>query len=148
MFKSNKIFFTLFIIAAAVIWVLLGFLHSVTESFIVEVILDIFIRLLTIPLIIRILYKKFKKQLVDNAIFPIILCSFVVILDLLVVGVFRFFICGSSTTLFFPACIPICFLIISFYSNEQKKSDKITALIIGIPLLILSLYFEISSFLL
>ena len=54
---------------------------------------------------------------------------------------------GVSLALFFPACIPICFMIIMHYSlkNHDKKEKRIIY-IVGVPLLILSLYFEAISF--
>ncbi len=75
----------------------------------------------------------------------------IVRLDLVVVDAFRFVLSeGISTVLFLPICLPICFMIIMFYSikdtGREKIAEKRLIYILGIPLLLLSLYFEILSF--
>ncbi len=148
--KKRKII-TVVIVALAVTLVLLAVLSLILKNFAVDVILHTYLRLLFVPLIIKVFKKCFKDQLNNSMNKVLILCTCFIVLDLVVVDAFRFVLSkGISTVLFLPICLPICFMIIMFYSIKDTGRDKISekrlTYILGIPLLLLSLYFEILSF--
>ena len=147
--KKRKII-TVVIVALAATLVLLAVLSLILKTFAVDVILHTYLRLLFVPLIIKVLQKCLRDQLSNSMNKALILCACFIVLDL-VVDAFRFVLSkGISTVLFLPICLPICFMIIMFYSIKDTGRDKIAekrlTYILGIPLLILSLYFEILSF--
>ena len=147
--KKRKII-TVVIVALAATLVLLALLSLILKTFAVDVILHTYLRLLFVPLIIKVLQKCLRDQLSNSMNKALILCACFIVLDL-VVDAFRFVLSkGISTVLFLPICLPICFMIIMFYSIKDTGRDKIAekrlTYILGIPLLILSLYFEILSF--
>ena len=147
--KKRKII-TVVIVALAATLVLLAVLSLILKTFAVDVILHTYLRLLFVPLIIKVLQKCLRDQLSNSMNKALILCASFIVLDL-VVDAFRFVLSkGISTVLFLPICLPICFMIIMFYSIKDTGRDKIAekrlTYILGIPLLLLSLYFEILSF--
>ena len=147
--KKRKII-TVVIVALAATLVLLAVLSLILKTFAVDVILHTYLRLLFVPLIIKVLQKCFRDQLSNSMNKALILCACFIVLDL-VVDAFRFVLSkGISTVLFLPICLPICFMIRMFYSIKDTGRDKIAekrlTYILGIPLLLLSLYFEILSF--
>ena len=147
--KKRKII-TVVIVALAATLVLLAVLSLILKTFAVDVILHTYLRLLFVPLIIKVLQKCLRDQLSNSMNKALILCACFIVLDL-VVDAFRFVLSkGISTVLFLPICLPICFMIIMFYSIKDTGRDKIAekrlTYILGIPLLLLSLYFEIFSF--
>ena len=147
--KKRKII-TVVIVALAATLVLLAVLSLILKTFAVDVILHTYLRLLFVPLIIKVLQKCLRDQLSNSMNKALILCACFIVLDL-VVDAFRFVLSkGISTVLFLPICLPICFMIIMFYSIKDTGRDKIAekrlTYILGIPLLLLSLYFEILSF--
>ena len=147
--KKRKII-TVVIVALAATLVLLAVLSLILKTFAVDVILHTYLRLLFVPLIIIVLQKCFRDQLSNSMNKALILCTCFIVLDL-VVDAFRFVLSkGIFTVLFLPICLPICFMIIMFYSIKDTGRDKIAekrmTYILGIPLLLLSLYYEIVSF--
>ena len=147
--KKRKII-TVVIVALAATLVLLAVLSLILKTFAVDVILHTYLRLLFVPLIIKVLQKCLRDQLSNSMNKALILCACFIVLDL-VVDAFRFVLSkGISTVLFLPICLPICFMLIMFYSIKDTGRDKIAekrlTYILGIPLLLLSLYFEILSF--
>ena len=147
--KKRKIIIVV-IVALAATLVLLAVLSLILKTFAVDVILHTYLRLLFVPLIIKVLQKCLRDQLSNSMNKALILCACFIVLDL-VVDAFRFVLSkGISTVLFLPICLPICFMIIMFYSIKDTGRDKIAekrlTYILGIPLLLLSLYFEILSF--
>ena len=147
--KKRKII-TVVIVALAATLVLLAVLSLILKTFAVDVILHTYLRLLFVPLIIKVLQKCLRDQLSNSMNKALILCACFIVLDL-VVDAFRFVLSkGISTVLFLPIYLPICFMIIMFYSIKDTGRDKIAekrlTYILGIPLLLLSLYFEILSF--
>ena len=147
--KRNII--TVVIVTLAAILVLLAVLSLTLKTFVVDAILHTYLRLLFVPLIIIVLQKCFRDQLSNSMNKALVLCTCFIVLDLVVVDAFRFVLSkGISTVLFLPICLPVCFMIIMFYSIKDTGRDKIAekrlTYILGIPLLLLSLYFEILSF--
>ncbi len=147
--KRNII--TVVIVTLAATLILLAVLALILKTFVIDVILHTYLRLLFVPLTIKVLQKCFKDQLNDSMNKALILCTCFIVLDLVVVDAFRFVLSkGASVVLFLPICLPICFMIIMFYSIKNTGRDKLAekrlTYILGIPLLLLSLYFEILSF--
>ena len=147
--KRNII--TVVIFTLALFLILLAVLSLILKSFVVDVILHTYLRLLFVPLIIKVLQKCFRDQLKNSMNKALILCTCFIVLDLVIVDAVRFILSkGSTFILFLPICIPICFMIIMFYTIKDtkinKKAEKRLMYIIGIPLLLLSLYIEILSF--
>ena len=147
--KRNII--TVVIVALAAILISLAVLSLILKTFAVDVILHTYLRLLFVPLIIKVLQKCFRDQLSKSMNKALVLCTCFIVLDLVVVDAFRFVLSkGISGVLFLPMCLPICFMIIMSYSfkdtGREKKAEKRLTYILGIPLLLLSLYFEILSF--
>lgn len=147
--KRNII--TVGIIVSAIILIILGILSLTLKAFTVNAILHIYLRLLLVTIIIKLLYKCFKNQLINNVNKILALSGGFVTLDLVVVDAFRYILSnGISTVLFLPVCLPLCFIVIMIYSSKDtgidKKAEKRLTYIVGIPLLLLSLYFEILSF--
>lgn len=151
MSETRKRIITSAVIVSAGILILLCVLSLITKSFLVYAILHIFLRLLGVPIIIKILQKFFKDQLTDSMSKALVLCGCIIVLDIVIVDAIRYILShGSSTVLFLPICLPICFMIIMFYSSKDtggdKRDEKKLTYVVGIPLLMLSLYFEILSF--
>lgn len=147
--KRNLI--TVAIIVSAIILILLGIFSLTLKTFAVNAILHIYLRLLFVPIVIKVLQKCFKDQLINSMNKVLALCGCFIALDLVVVDAFRYILSnGISNMLFLPICLPLCFIVIMIYSfkdtGRNKKAEKILTYIVGIPLLLLSLYFEILSF--
>ena len=147
--KRNII--TVIVAVLATTLFLLAVLSLTLKTFVVDSILHTYLRLLFVPLIIKVLQQCFSEQLSNSMNKALVLCTCFIVLDLVVVDAFRFVLSkGISTVIFLPVCLPICFMIIMFYSIKDTGRDRITekrlTYILGIPLLLLSLYFEILSF--
>lgn len=147
--KHNII--TVAIVAYAVALALLAVLSLILKTFVIDVILHIFFRLLFVPVLIKVIQKCFKDHLIDSMKKVLTLCGCFLVLDLVVVDAFRYILSsGISTVLFLPMCLPLCFMVIMIYSakdtGKDKKAEKRLTYIVGIPLLLLSLYIEILSF--
>ena len=136
----------------AVLLIILGILYIITKAFALQVALHILGRLLCTLVVIRILKKCFQDQLGDRTNRVIAACGCVSVADLVIVDAIRYILSGgTSTVLFLPGCLPICLMIILANSvtdaGVEKAELKRSAYLVGIPLLLLSLYFEVLSFL-
>ncbi len=152
MSKTKKqIALTVVIVVCAVLYVLLGVLSLITKSFPANAILHIYLRMLIVPVFIKIFRKCFCGQITHSMNKALVLCSSVIFLDMVIIDAVRYVLShGVSTVLFLPVCIPICFMITMIYSSKDtgrdKKSEKTLTYLVGIPLLLLSLYLEVLSF--
>lgn len=136
----------------AVLLIILGILYIITKAFALQVALHILGRLLCTLVIIRVLKKCFHDQLADRTNKVIAACGCVTVADLVIVDAIRYILsCGTSTVLFLPGCLPICLMLVMANSvtnaGVEKAALKRSAYLVGIPLLLLSLYFEVLSFL-
>lgn len=127
------------VIISVVILILLVFFSLLTESFTVKTILHIFLHLLYIPIVLKFLDKCFRKQLTNSINKVLVLCWCILGFALVIVDAGRFILSrGNSIVLFLPICLPICFMIIMFYSvndtGRDKKRERMLTFIIGIPL--------------
>lgn len=149
---TKKWIFTFAALTAAAVLILLGVLLLITKSFVIDVMLHIFLRILLVLLAIQILKKCFREQLADRMNKVLAVCGCVIAVDLVVVDAIRYiFSHGASTVLFLPCCSPVCFMIVMASSvahpGVEKGTIKRAIFLVGIPLLLLSLYFEVVSFL-
>ena len=151
MTNKKRAIITAALIASVVIIVALGVLYMITEAFAVSTILHAYMRILCVLLIVKCLQKCFKNEIQVSMKKMLIFTSAVLFLDLVVVDAVRFVLRGGiSTILFFPACLPAAFMIIMHYmakdSGKDRKAEEKICYVIGIPLLLLGLYFEVISF--
>ena len=151
MSEKNRMIRTIIVIASLLLMLLLGTLLAITKNILFDIILHIYIRILLVPLSTALLRKCFKDQIKDSMCKAIALCTDVIALDLVLIDAFRYILFGGVSTVFFlPACLPLCYMIIMYYSIKDTGKDKTSGykltFWIGIPLLLLSLYFEIISF--
>lgn len=151
MFQFSKKTFRMVCGVSALVLLALGVLFLLTKSFIVEVIAHTFIRLIGLCVSIMILQKVFEKQLPCSMKKVLFWCGLVLFADLIVVHAVRYILAsGISSVLFLPISMPLCFMIIMLYSCKDmggdNKEEKRLTYITGIPLLVLSLYFEVLAF--
>jgi len=107
---------------------------------------------LVVPICIIIIKKCFQSQLNTSMSKVLLFCGTAFFADLVVCDGIRYVLSsGTNTILFLPACLPICFMLIMFYSTKDtgkdKSAEKRLTYLVGIPLLLMSLYFEVLSFL-
>lgn len=143
--KKKRIAITSIGIIYAIVLIALGVLFLITKSFLVSAFLHTCLRVFLIPVILKVLQKSFK-ELKNNK--GLIICGIIITIDFVILDFIRYILTnGVSLALFFPACIPICFMIIMHYTfKNYEKRDKRIIYVVGVPLLILSLYFEVLSF--
>ena len=124
-------------------------LFEPNEYFIVDVLDHIAVECLVVIMAISIINWGFRNQLPNGINKLLVICGIVIFVDMVVIGTARFIVSGELFTLLLPVCLPVCFMaIILLYAKEKEnaKKEKKWAYIIGIPLLILSIYFEVISF--
>ncbi len=130
--------------------VILAILCLIFRSFLFNVLLHIGMRSLAVFAVVALIQWCFKEQLNHSMKKALILCGAALTLDLVVIDAVRFILSGGiSTVLFLPACLPICFMIIMLFSAKdagKEAREKTIAFLVGIPLLLLSIYLEIYSF--
>lgn len=139
---------TVLIAGSWVSLLVLGVLYAITEHAILSCVFRIYFAVLKIPLILYLIAKGLKKG--ENRLYKkaLWLCGIAMFLDLVVVEGIRLVLSGGiSTVLFLPACAPVCAMVVIFCgTKEDKRIEKKVALWVGIPWLILSLYFEVLAF--
>lgn len=147
--QNRRILMTILIAGAILAFLILNILYAITREFALSACVHIYFSLLYTPLIFHWVTKGLKGRV--GALYNKIswLCGIAIFLDLVVVDGIRFVLSGGiQTVLFIPACAPICAMAVILCSaKENDLIEKKTTLWICIPLLILSLYFEILSFL-
>lgn len=136
------------IAGSCAVLLVLGVLYAITEHFILSCVFRIYLAVYKIPLILYLITKVLKKgeiRLYNRALW---LCGIVLFLDLVVVEGIRLVLSGGiSTVLFLPACAPICLMVIVLCSKkEYRLIERKVTFWVCIPLLILSLYFEVLAF--
>lgn len=126
--------------------------YALTKNPWIDLCLHSFFRLLCVWAIVRILGRVFREQLAQLISPVTVVCSLVLVVDLVIVEGIRFYLKGGvSTILFLPACLPLTFMIVSLASSratgKEKRRERLLTLGIGIPLFLFSLYLEVLSFL-
>ena len=145
--NKKKLLFVSSAIWAGIICAFLGF---IIKSFLFSVISHMVFRCIAVLIIVLIFRFVFKERLNNIPRKAIIWCEIALVLDLVVLDVIRFVLDGGvSTVLFFPACLPFCFMVIMLFlakDSAKKKRESTITLLLGIPLLLISIYFETYSF--
>ena len=136
------------IAGSCAVLLVLGVLYAITDHFILSCVFRIYFAVYKIPLILYLITKVLKKgeiRLYKRALW---LCGIVLFLDLVVVEGIRLVLSGGiSTVLFLPACAPICLMVIELCrKKEDRLIERKVTFWVCIPLLILSLYFEVLAF--
>ena len=139
-------------IVAVFLLLLLVVLFLVTEEFLITAILHTYLRVIFVAMILVVLHENLSGQLPNSLNKVLISCGIAMSIDLIVIDAIRYVLSkGIATVLFLPACIPICFMSMLYYllndKDENTNKGKKLTFAIGIPLLLLSFYFEILSFL-
>lgn len=128
---------------------LLGVLYLITKSFVFIVGLKFYLSLLKLPLCVYIVRRCFKNQIKESMNRTLLLCGLAFAVDVILDTVRYVLSSGVSSVLFLPLWLPLCFMVILYYLFKDAGSDKREKkliFIIGIPLLLLALYFEVLSF--
>ena len=152
MTQKRKVLLTAILVACVSLLLILGILNLVFKSFLLSVILRSYIRILLIGSIVFSVYKAFYKELEPEKIRnTMILCTIIMFIDLYILDTIRYVLSGGvSTVLFLPSSVPLCFLVFTHSlkptAATEKKDLLKAAYWVGIPLLILSLYFEVLTF--
>lgn len=146
--KNKKyVFLILGVVLSAIIFFAVSLM---TDLFIFDVLSHASVRLLSVLIIIPVLKRCFGKQWKHNTNKALISCAVVMILDLVIIDAVRYILSnGISTILFLPVALPICFMIIMLFLSKDNRSEsreRIVNLLVGIPLLLLSVFIEIYSF--
>ena len=146
--QKRRILMTVLIAGSWVILLVLGVLYAITEHAVLSCVFRIYFAAFKIPVILYLITKGLKKEekrLYKRALW---LCGIVLFLDLVVVEGIRLVLSGGiSTVLFLPACAPICLMVIELCSKkEDRLIERKVTFWVCIPLLILSLYFEVLAF--
>lgn len=153
MTQKRKNMLTAILITAVSLLLLLGILYLIFDNYILSVVLRSYMRFLLTGGIAFSVYTAFYKQLEPGKIRnTMTICTTIMFLDLCVLDTIRYALSGGvSTVLFLPACLPLCFMVIMHASKPgdgaEKKDLLKLAYWVGIPLLVLSVYFEVLSFL-
>lgn len=137
-------------ITVAAVILLLGLLNLITGEFVFSACLHTFMRALCVLAIILVIRKCVMAQVPHSINKMSALCGGVLVLDLVVADGVRFILShGVSTVLLLPPCLPLTFMIVMHYTfkyTENEKRGRALSFLVGIPLLLLSLYFEVLSF--
>lgn len=147
--QNRRILMTVLISVAILGFLILNILYVITKEFVLSACIHIYFSLLYTPLILYWITRGLKNREVELNKRINWLCGIAVFLDLVVVDGIRYVLSGGiQTILFIPACAPFCaMLMMPCSTKKDNQIEKKTTLWICIPLLILSLYFEILSFL-
>ncbi len=153
--KTKRILIAIAIVTFAVALVALGVLSYKTESLVIDVIRYVAMKSALVLLAVVILHGWMKKEIPEKCGFVTAVCGAVIALDLVIIGAARFIVTGESTTvLFLPVAAPLCCMVMiphilassKYMDAEDKKKGCRVANLILYPLLALSIYFEIISF--
>ena len=137
---KNKTKIIIISVEAAVL-LLISIAYIITRSFWVSVVAHAYIKLMIIPIMLWVINKCFKDLIKTNRKKAVILCAVPIIIDNVILSTVRYFISGGvSSIVLFPLMIPACFMILMHYMGVKKIGYTI-----GVPLLLVSLYFEIIS---
>lgn len=151
MTNRKRILLTAAILLPTLLALGLGIAAAILKTFALQAASHIAMRLLLTVLVISVLPRFFRHQLKESMYKAILLCGVFLILDLVVADGIRYILGGgTSTLLFLPLALPAAFLVMMHYpakdTGRDPKGEKRISLAIGIPLLMLSLLFEIISF--
>ena len=153
MTQKRRILITAVLFASVCLLLLTAILYLIFGDIIISFAFGASIRLfllaISIYLIFRIIYKK---PMTDKSRKAMILCAAILFLDHFVLDAIRYALNdGVSTILFLPVSYPLCILVIMLFAKpceeKEKKIWRRGICWVIIPMLILSVYFEVLSFL-
>ena len=129
--------------------IVLGVIFALTGNFILEAILHVILDILKIPLILYIIKKCLSKELPQSMNKFLLLCGLILLLHTVIDGVRYILSGGIRTLLFLPIYLPLICIIAVYYIGKDMhlEKSKVNKLILfaGIPLTLLSAYFEVLS---
>ena len=142
-------------ILPAVVCILLmtGILYLIFGDIIISFAIGATVRLILLAISIYLTFRIiYKKPMTDKSRKAMILCAVILFLDHFVLDAIRYAINdGVSTILFLPVSYPLCILVIMLFAKpceeKEKKIWRRGICWVIIPILILSVYFEVLSFL-
>lgn len=132
----------------AVLLVIIAVVYIVVPSFVAKTIFHMYIRILCVVCALYLLDRGF--QLNESKKKFLTISGTVLGIDLVVVETVRFVLSGGiSSVLFLPVCLPVCGMTAIYYlikENNRGTRAKVINFVIGIPIVLLALYFEVLSF--
>ena len=153
--NKKRILLTAIIVVYIAVLIVLSALSYIIESLVIDVARFVVGKSTMVLLAVAIMHRWMKKEIPEKCTFLTAVFGVVIALDLVVVGAARFIVTGASgIVLFIPAAIPVCCLVMIPHilasakytdAEDKKKAGRIANLILY-PLLALSIYFEIISF--
>ncbi|MBE7064400.1 MAG: hypothetical protein E7384_01090 [Ruminococcaceae bacterium] len=147
---KDKVLKTIALLSPLVIFIVLLVIYAIVPSFAIKVILHTYLRLWGVAFSLYVLNKMLRHWIPNSRKIVLVISGVAIGIDYVLVDAVRFVLSsGKSTVLFLPVCLPIflmAFLHYSFKENNCGTRAKVITFVIGIPLLLLSLYFEILSF--
>ena len=151
MSNKKRIILTLLILLPIVLTAGLLVAAAMTEIFALSVIAHIIIKAALAAICLSLIYKAFKDQIKAHMKHALLSCGAALLVDMVVLSTIRYVLSGGvQTILFCPVSIPLCFTALIYYAcedSEGHKSSKKWAFIIGIPLTLVAVVFEVISFL-
>ena len=152
MTNRKRILLTVAIALPLLLLLTFSIVAAVTESFVIVSAAHICARVLYTSAIMAALAYCFRNSIVQSRKKAFTICGTVMVLDLVILDAVRYILSGgTSSVLFLPVWLSICFMVVIHYSavdtGRDKQAEKKFSLAIGIPLLLLSVFFEILSFL-
>lgn len=145
---KNNVFKKVSFLSLFAALIILAVVYIVVPTFVVKTIFHTYIRILCVVCTLYLLDKGF--QLNESKKKFLTISGIVLGIDLVVVEAVRFALSGGvSSVLFLPVCLPICCMTAIYYlikENNRGTRAKVITFVIGIPLVLLALYFEVLSF--
>ena len=146
----DRILKTIALLSPLMIFIVLLVIYAIVPSFAIKVIIHTYLRLLGVAFSLYVLNKMFRHWIPNSRKIVLAVYGIAIGIDFIIVDAVRFVLSGGvSSALLFPACLPICcmaFLYYSFKENNCGTRAKVITFVIGIPLVLLSLYFEVLCF--
>jgi len=149
--NKKRILKTVAIVAPLFVIALLAVLYAVTKAFFWNAALHVIVRLFVVLVVTRTLVGAFGDQITKSMTRASVLSGAVLFIDLVAVDAVRYILSGGVySILFLPACLPLCFMIVVHYSvkdtGRKGSRERLISYLVGIPLLLISLYLEVLSF--
>lgn len=145
---KNNIFKKFGIPGLAVVLVVIAVIYIVVPSFVMKTIFHTYIRILCVVCALYLLNRGF--QLNESKKKFLTISGIALGIDLVIVDAVRFVMSGGiSSVLILPACLPVCCMTAIYYlikENNRGTRAKVITFVIGIPIVLLALYFEVLSF--
>ena len=150
MSNKKRIVLTVLIAAYVIAFVILAIMYYITKAFVFSVIFEAIFNLIEVFVVTMVLSKALKKQVTVSMKKMQFLCGLTLFVDG-ILDTIRYTISGGTRSIMFlPMWLPVCIMIFMHYlvkdSGAYKKEMRKATCFIGIPLLLLAVYFKIISF--